>query len=89
MSFEPTDLRATMGHFATGVTVVTTFLDTSRFGLTVNAFCSVSLQPSLILVSLDLHSQTLPVIRQSGVFAVNVLAQEQGHLAMRFAGKDQ
>src|SRR5438105_8585817 len=88
MSFEPPDFRATMGHFATGVTVVTTALDQTHFGRTVNAFCSVSLKPSLILVSLDLHSQTLPVIRQSGVFAVNVLAQEQQHLAMRFAVND-
>jgi flavin reductase (DIM6/NTAB) family NADH-FMN oxidoreductase RutF len=88
MSFELTDFRATMGHFATGVTVVTTALDNIRFGLTVNAFCSVSLKPSLVLVSLDLNSQTYTVIRQCGVFAVNVLVQEQQHLAMRFARKD-
>jgi len=88
MSFASSDFRATMARFATGVTVVTTALDQTYFGLTVNAFCSVSLNPCLVLVCLDLTSQTYAVIRQSGVFAVNVLAQEQQHLARRFACKD-
>ncbi|HEX6478937.1 MAG TPA: flavin reductase family protein [Ktedonobacteraceae bacterium] len=88
MSFTPSDFRTTMARFATGVTVVTTTLDSTYFGLTVNAFCSVSLNPPLILVSLDLRSQTYTSIRQSGVFAVNVLTQEQEPLALRFARKD-
>jgi flavin reductase (DIM6/NTAB) family NADH-FMN oxidoreductase RutF len=77
-----------MARFATGVTVVTTTLDLTYFGLTVNAFCSISLNPPLILVSLDLGSQTYASIRRSGVFAVNVLTQEQEPLALRFARKD-
>jgi flavin reductase (DIM6/NTAB) family NADH-FMN oxidoreductase RutF len=89
MLVTPSDFRATMARFASGVTVVTTTLDQSYFGLTVSAFCSVSLTPPLILVSLDLTSQTFPIIRQSGVFAVNILAQEQEPLALRFASKDQ
>jgi flavin reductase (DIM6/NTAB) family NADH-FMN oxidoreductase RutF len=88
MSFIPSDFRTTMARFATGVTIVTTALDNAYFGLTVNAFCSVSLNPPLILVSLDLGSQTYASIRQSGVFAVNVLTQEQEPLALRFARKD-
>ena len=88
MSFTPSDFRTTMARFATGVTVVTTTLDHTYFGLTVNAFCSVSLNPPLILVSLDLGSQTYASIRRSGVFAVNMLAQEQEPLALRFARKD-
>lgn len=88
MSFTPSDFRTTMARFATGVTVVTTTLDSAYFGLTVNAFCSVSLHPPLILVSLDLGSQTYASIRRSGVFAVNVLTQEQEPLALRFARKD-
>lgn len=88
MSLTPSDFRTTMAHFATGVTVVTTTLDHTSFGLTVNAFCSVSLSPPLILVSLDLGSQTYAAIRQSGVFAVNILTQEQEALAVRFARKD-
>jgi flavin reductase (DIM6/NTAB) family NADH-FMN oxidoreductase RutF len=77
-----------MARFASGVTVVTTTLDQAYFGLTVNAFCSVSLNPPLILVSLDLKSQTYASMRQSRVFAVNVLTQEQEPLALRFARKD-
>jgi flavin reductase (DIM6/NTAB) family NADH-FMN oxidoreductase RutF len=88
MLVTPSDFRATMARFASGVTVVTTTLDQTYFGLTVSAFCSVSLTPPLVLVSLDLSSQTFPTIRQSGVFAVNVLAQEQEPLALRFASKD-
>jgi flavin reductase (DIM6/NTAB) family NADH-FMN oxidoreductase RutF len=68
--------------------VVTTTVDRQYFGLTVNAFCSISLTPPLILVSLDLKSQTYASIRQSGVFAVNFLTQEQEPLALRFARKD-
>ena len=88
MSFTPSDFRATLARFATGVTVVTTTLERAYFGLTVNAFCSISLTPPLIMVSLDLASQTYPIIRQSGVFAVNILALEQEPLALRFASKD-
>lgn len=87
MAFAPSDFRATMARFATGVTIVTTTLGNTYFGLTVNAFCSVSLNPPLILVSLDLQSQTYASIRQSSAFAVNVLTQEQQHLAVRFARK--
>lgn len=89
MPFTPSDFRTAMARFATGVTVVTTVLDHTYFGLTVNAFCSVSLNPPLILVSLDLNAETYPVICQSGLFAVNILAQEQEHLARRFARKDR
>jgi flavin reductase (DIM6/NTAB) family NADH-FMN oxidoreductase RutF len=88
MSFTPADFRKAMARFASGVTVVTTTLDHAYSGLTVNAFCSVSLSPPLILVSLDLQSQTYASIRQSGVFAVNVLTRQQKSLALRFAQKD-
>jgi flavin reductase (DIM6/NTAB) family NADH-FMN oxidoreductase RutF len=88
MSFTPSDFRTTMARFASGVTVVTTVYHETYFGLTVNAFCSVSLTPPLILVSLDLKSQTYASIVQSGMFAVNILAQEQEALALRFARKD-
>jgi flavin reductase (DIM6/NTAB) family NADH-FMN oxidoreductase RutF len=88
MPVTPFDFRATMARFASGVTVVTTTLDQTYYGLTVSAFCSVSLTPPLVLVSLDLTSQTFPIIRQSGVFAVNVLTQDQEALALRFASKD-
>lgn len=89
MSFTSDNFRAAMACFATGVTVVTTTLDQLYFGLTVNAFCSVSLHPPLTLISLDLAAQTYPVLRRSGIFGVNILAQEQKDLAKRFAHKDR
>jgi flavin reductase (DIM6/NTAB) family NADH-FMN oxidoreductase RutF len=80
--------RQAMGRFATGVTVVTTISGGQPYGLTVSAFCSVSLDPLLVLVSLHQSSQTLAVIDRSGCFAVNVLAAQQQSLAVRFARKD-
>jgi flavin reductase (DIM6/NTAB) family NADH-FMN oxidoreductase RutF len=57
--------RQTMGRFATGVTVVTTLYSGQPYGITVNAFCSVSLDPLLVLVSLQQSSQTLTFIEKS------------------------
>ena len=73
-----------MGQFATGVTVVTT---PGPAGLTTNAFTSLSLDPMLVLVCLDLGSRTLAAVRESRRLAVNVLSAGQRELAVRFAGK--
>ena len=79
-------LRAAMGHFATGVTVVTaTDGDGQRHGSTANAVASVSLEPPLLLVCLREQSLTLSALLDSGRFAVNVLHQRQRELAQRFA----
>lgn len=80
--------RKAMGCFATGVTVVTTVYGDKPYGLTVSAFCSVSLNPPLLLISLQKTSQTLIFIRKSGCFAVNMLTTRQQALAVRFAQKD-
>ena len=85
MAIEKDFFRQVMGRFATGVTVVTTRSQEMLAGLTVNAFCSVSLNPPLVLVCVDLMSATLPVIRESGVFAVNILTDKQEHLSRCFA----
>ena len=85
MAIEKDFFRQVMGRFATGVTVVTTKSQETLAGLTVNAFCSVSLNPPLVLVCVDLTSATLPVIRESGVFAVNILTDKQEHLSRCFA----
>ncbi len=82
------EFRATMSRFATGVTVVTTAEDGLSYGATVNAFCSVSLDPPLVLISLEHQSNTLAVLRRSGVFAINALTAAQQHLARRFARKE-
>ena len=85
MAIEKEFFRQVMGRFATGVTVVTARSRETLAGLTVNAFCSVSLNPPLVLVCVDLTSATLPVIRESGVFAVNILTDKQEHLSRCFA----
>ena len=83
----PERFRAVMGHFATGVTVVTAEHPDGPVGMTANAVCSLSLDPLLLLVCFDNGSRTLPVVRDTGRFGVNVLALGQDHLARRFAGK--
>ena len=85
MAIEKDFFRQVAGQFATGVTVVTTCNQGKLAGLTVNAFCSVSLDPPLILICVDLNSNTLPDIRESGIFAVNMLSNEQEHLSSCFA----
>lgn len=85
MTLETDFFRKVMGQFATGVTIATTRTKTSLTGLTVNSFTSVSLRPLLVLVCVNVHSQALPVFRESGIFAVNILSQEQEALSTCFA----
>jgi 3-hydroxy-9,10-secoandrosta-1,3,5(10)-triene-9,17-dione monooxygenase reductase component len=73
-----------MGQFATGVAVVTA---RGPAGLTTNAFSSLSLDPMLVLVCLDLDSRTLAAVREHRRLAVNVLAASQQEIAVKFAGK--
>ena len=81
---DPAAYRQAIGHFATGVTVVTT---PGPAGLTASAICSLSLEPLLMVVCLDNGSRTLERVRESGRLAVNVLARDQEALATRFATK--
>ena len=85
MAIEKDFFRQVAGQFATGVTVVTTQNQGKPAGITVNAFTSVSLDPPLVLVCIDLISNTLPFIRESGAFAINILTNEQEHLSRCFA----
>jgi flavin reductase (DIM6/NTAB) family NADH-FMN oxidoreductase RutF len=80
------ELRDAMGHFATGVTVITTLgEDGEPVGTTANAVTSLSLDPPLVLVCFDLNSATLAAVRGHGAFAVNVLGQRQYQLSANFA----
>jgi flavin reductase (DIM6/NTAB) family NADH-FMN oxidoreductase RutF len=82
----PAQLRDAMGHFATGVTVITSVgADGEPVGTTANAVTSLSLDPPLVLVCLDLKSTTLTALRSHGAFAVNVLGQRQRQLSANFA----
>jgi 3-hydroxy-9,10-secoandrosta-1,3,5(10)-triene-9,17-dione monooxygenase reductase component len=82
----PAVLRDAMGHFATGVTVITSVgPDGEPVGTTANAVTSLSLEPPLVLACFDLKSSTLDAIRGHGAFAVNVLGHRQHHLSTNFA----
>jgi len=83
---DPDALRHVLGHFATGVTVVTSLLDGDPRGVTVSAFMSVSLDPPLVLVALDQARSLGPVIQATGAYAVNILGEDDAHLSECFAG---
>ncbi|HJT35568.1 MAG TPA: flavin reductase family protein [Pirellulales bacterium] len=77
--------RRIMGHFATGVTVVTTRRGDDLYGMTANAFCSLSLDPPLVLVCVDKRAQMHEHLQESRFFAVNMLTDDQEALSRRFA----
>lgn len=85
MALDTDFFRKVMGQFATGVTIATTRGQAGVAGLTVNSFTSVSLDPLLVLICVDIRSQALPFFREGGVFAVNILTQEQEALSNCFA----
>jgi flavin reductase (DIM6/NTAB) family NADH-FMN oxidoreductase RutF len=78
-------LRRLMAQWATGVSVVTTRADGLDFGLTVNAFLSVSLAPPVVLVSLGTVADTTPVVQRTRRFGISILAHDQQALSERFA----
>ena len=86
MPIDKNELRRVMGHFATGVTVITTLNKAGQLhGLTANAFTSVSLAPPLLLICVDKKAESYPSFEESKVFTVNVLGDEQEALSRRFA----
>ena len=85
---EPQRFREVMASFPSGVVVLTAFGDDSLpRGLTVSAFCAVSLQPPLALACIDKTSNTLPAVQHTGGFTVNILAAGREQLARRMATK--
>ena len=84
--FDPRQFRAALGQFATGVTVVTaTDMTGGYVGVTASSFNSVSVDPPLILWSIDNGSRSRPVFEQAEYFAVNVLAADQVSVSNHFA----
>lgn len=81
-------LRQTFGKFATGVTVVTFFDEDKISGITVNSFTSVSLEPALVLVSIDKKAKALLKL-ENKAFTINILAEDQAGIAWQFAGREQ
>jgi flavin reductase (DIM6/NTAB) family NADH-FMN oxidoreductase RutF len=84
---DPELFREVFGRFATGVAVITSAGPAGAGGMTANALCSLSLEPLLALVCFENEARTLPIVREAGRFAVNVLTAEQEHLAGVFASK--
>lgn len=79
--------RNAMGKFATGVTVITTELQGENYGMTANAFMSVSMDPKLVVISIGHKARLLDRIKESQKFAVNILADHQQDFSKLFAGQ--
>jgi flavin reductase (DIM6/NTAB) family NADH-FMN oxidoreductase RutF len=86
MAIHPHTFKKAMSRFASGVTVVTTQYRGEKHGMTASSFCSVSLDPPLVLVCIAKHVRSHEFIKKSGVFAVNILGADQLDWGMRFAG---
>src|ERR1700754_1452993 len=85
-ALDPRDFRNALGTYATGVTIVTAVADDGNpYGLTCNSFASVSINPPLVLWSLGMYSQGLPIFQNASHFAVNVLDVSQQELALSFS----
>lgn len=88
MTFDGRDMRNALGRFATGVCVITTTTDDQRaLGMTANSFSSVSLDPPLVLWSLQNNSDVYDAFSTPRYFAINVLAKEQEVLSNQYAQK--
>ncbi len=88
MAIEAQELRRVMGHFATGVTVITTQdKDGAPQGLTANAFMSLSLNPPLAIISVDKGATCYSCFAPGNGFNVNFLSEDQEEVSRRFATK--
>jgi|SRR5579862_1606160 len=86
LSHDLRQYRNALGRFATGVTVITAEFEERTHGMTVNAFASVSLEPPLVLVSLDNRSFMHKILPGLGRFGISVLEEHQEPLSTHFAG---
>jgi flavin reductase (DIM6/NTAB) family NADH-FMN oxidoreductase RutF len=90
MSIDPALFRSVLGRFASGVTVVTTRDgDGADIGMTVSAFCSVSLEPPLVLCCIEHTAQMHDVLVGASAFAVNILADDQEAISRRFSERQE
>lgn len=90
MTLNSRAFRDALGHFATGVAVISArSAEAGTIGLTINSFASVSLEPPLVLWSLDRGSDRFPLLMQVPGFGINVLGQEGQDLSRRLARKGQ
>ena len=86
MPVSSADFRSALSRFASGVTVVTTKDAAGKqFGITVSAFCSVSLDPPLVLICIEKTTGSHHAFNESGRFTVNILTESQAHISEHFA----
>ena len=83
----PLRFREALGHYASGITVITSHIDDEPVGFTCQSFYSVSMSPPLVSFSVMSSSASYPKIRQAGRFAVNILSDEQVRISNQFAGR--
>src|SRR5207253_773800 len=88
MQLDPDAFRSVLGRFASGVTVVTMSDKGRDHGMTVSAFCSLSLEPPLILVCIERTASMHDLLKPGTAFCVNVLSTRQEAVSRRFASGD-
>jgi 3-hydroxy-9,10-secoandrosta-1,3,5(10)-triene-9,17-dione monooxygenase reductase component len=86
-AFDPRVFRDTLGHYASGITIISGIDQGGAIGFTCQSFYSVSTEPPLVSFSVMTNSTTYPRVRESGKFAVNVLAHDQHTVSNQFARK--
>lgn len=89
MGVDPLEYRSIIGHFATGVTVITTADGDQLQGMTANAITSLSLDPVMLLVCVEKSTYTHGVIERAGVFTVNILGEHQEAVSRLFAKRGE
>lgn len=86
-SFDSAKYRQVLGHFPTGVTVITAMHEGAPVGMAIGSFASLSLEPPQILFCAGSHSTTWPKVQAHGSFCVNILAEDQEDVCRVFASK--
>jgi DNA-binding GntR family transcriptional regulator/flavin reductase (DIM6/NTAB) family NADH-FMN oxidoreductase RutF len=85
MTVDGTTFRHVVGHFMTGVTVITTNDGGARHGVTASSVASLSVEPPMMIACINKASRTCQAIRHTGYYAINILNKDQGPIAERFA----
>jgi flavin reductase (DIM6/NTAB) family NADH-FMN oxidoreductase RutF len=85
VSVDPIEFRSIIGHFATGVTVITTAAGQELQGMTANAVASLSLDPVMVLICVEKSTHTHRLLEAGGVFTVNILGEHQEDVSRTFA----
>lgn len=85
LALDPRELRNALGQFPTGVCIVTATVEGEQIGMTISSFNTLSLNPPLVLFSIDRRAMSLPLWEKAQGYAVNVLSEKQRNLSNRFA----